>query len=41
MTNRLDDTVSPLVTVVVPTYKRPEMLLGALRSALAQTLPDF
>ena len=41
MTNRLDDTVSPLVTVVVPTYERPEMLLGALRSALAQTLPDF
>jgi glycosyltransferase involved in cell wall biosynthesis len=32
---------SPLVSVIVPTYNRPEMLAEALRSVLAQTFPDF
>lgn len=30
-------TDGPLVTVAIPTYRRPEMLRGAIRSALAQT----
>lgn len=32
---------SPLVSIVVPTHRRPQMLQAALRSALAQTLGDF
>ncbi len=31
---------SALVATVVPTYRRPEMLLAAVRSALAQTVRD-
>jgi glycosyltransferase involved in cell wall biosynthesis len=33
--------VSPAVTVIVPTYNRPELLVEALRSAQAQTFDDF
>jgi GT2 family glycosyltransferase len=32
---------APLVSVIVPTYNRPELLVAALRSILAQTLQDF
>jgi glycosyltransferase involved in cell wall biosynthesis len=32
--------ISP-VTVVIPTYRRPALLAGALRSVLAQTFRDF
>jgi glycosyltransferase involved in cell wall biosynthesis len=31
----------PLVSVVIPTFKRPEMVLRAVRSALAQTLEEI
>lgn len=31
----------PLVTTVIPTYRRPEMLRRALRSVLGQTYRDF
>lgn len=31
---------SALVTTVIPTFRRPEMLLSAVRSALAQTIAD-
>jgi glycosyltransferase involved in cell wall biosynthesis len=33
--------VTPAVTVIVPTYNRPELLVEALRSAQAQTFDDF
>jgi len=32
---------SPLVSVVIPTYQRPELLLRAVRSALAQSIADL
>ncbi len=32
---------SPLVTVIIPTYQRPALLLRAVRSALAQTLSQL
>ncbi|HXN11722.1 MAG TPA: glycosyltransferase family 2 protein [Candidatus Acidoferrales bacterium] len=32
---------SPLVSVVIPTYMRPALVLRALRSALAQTIKDI
>src|SRR5208282_4578112 len=31
----------PLITTVVPTYRRPAMLQRAIRSVLDQTYPDF
>ncbi|MHB1011372.1 MAG: glycosyltransferase [Desulfobacteria bacterium] len=33
--------LAPIVSVIVPTHNRPEMLRGALESILAQTLRDF
>jgi glycosyltransferase involved in cell wall biosynthesis len=36
----LTDTGAPLVSVIVPTYNRPEMLAGCLRSILNQTYPN-
>lgn len=33
-------TQRPLVSVIVPTYNRPEMLVGAIRSILNQTYPE-
>ncbi|MBB3086907.1 glycosyltransferase family 2 protein [Geodermatophilus sabuli] len=32
-----DEVTHPLVTVAIPTYRRPKMLRGAIESALAQT----
>jgi glycosyltransferase involved in cell wall biosynthesis len=32
---------APLVSVIVPTHNRPELLVAALRSILAQTFQDF
>ncbi len=32
---------SPKVSVIVPTYNRPDMLVGTLRSILNQTMRDF
>lgn len=32
---------SPLVSVVIPTYKRPDLVLQAVKSVLAQTFRDF
>ncbi|MBP2473934.1 glycosyltransferase involved in cell wall biosynthesis [Crossiella equi] len=37
----LETRPSALVTVVVPTYRRPEQLGAAVRSALAQTVTDL
>jgi glycosyltransferase involved in cell wall biosynthesis len=34
-------TRTPLVSVCIPTYNRPEYLRRAVESCLAQTLPDF
>lgn len=34
------ETGAPLVSVIVPTYNRPEMLEGCLRSILDQTYPN-
>ncbi len=34
-------TSSPLVSVVVPTFNRPELVARALRSVLAQTFTDY
>ena len=31
----------PLITTVIPTYRRPELLLRAIRSVLDQTYPHF
>lgn len=31
----------PLVTIAIPTYRRPDWLRGAIESALAQTFQDF
>ncbi len=43
--NRLEDKqhtgMTPMVSVIVPTYNRPETLLIALRSILDQTYKDF
>src|SRR6202035_2563623 len=30
-----------MITVVIPTYRRPQLLARAIRSVLAQTDPDF
>lgn len=35
------ETRTPVVSVVIPTYKRAELLLRAIRSVLAQTCQDF
>jgi glycosyltransferase involved in cell wall biosynthesis len=32
---------SPLVTVIMPAYERPEFIRGAIESVMAQSLPDF
>ena len=32
---------SPALTIIIPTHNRPKMLRRAVRSALAQTLPDL
>ena len=31
----------PLITTVIPTYRRPHMLQRAIRSVLDQTYPHF
>jgi glycosyltransferase involved in cell wall biosynthesis len=31
----------PRITTIIPTYRRPELLRRAIRSVLAQTVPDF
>lgn len=36
-----DTAGTPMVSVIVPTYNRPELLCQALRSILAQTMQDF
>ena len=38
--SRLPAGPAPLVTTVIPTYRRPESLAAAVRSALAQTVSD-
>jgi len=32
---------TPLVSVIIPTYNRPDMLVGAVKSVLAQTFTNF
>jgi glycosyltransferase involved in cell wall biosynthesis len=34
----ISGAINPLVSVVIPTFKRPELVLRAIRSALAQTV---
>jgi len=33
--------MEPLITTVIPTYRRPQLLRRAIRSVLAQTYPNF
>jgi hypothetical protein len=40
-TGAVCDTVSPLVTIAVPTFNRANLLEGCLRAVLAQTYPHF
>jgi GT2 family glycosyltransferase len=35
------ETDAPLITTIIPTYRRPELLRRAIRSALSQTYPHF
>lgn len=39
MNERSADTTTPRISVVVPTYRRPQLLLRCLDALLAQTLP--
>ena len=34
-------TIPPLITTIIPTYRRPELLKRAIRSVLAQTYPHL
>jgi len=34
-------TIGPTVSVIIPTYRRPDLVLAAVRSALEQTLQDL
>jgi glycosyltransferase involved in cell wall biosynthesis len=34
-------TSAPLITTIIPTYRRPELLRRAIRSVLSQTYPHF
>jgi hypothetical protein len=37
--DRMSEPVQPVVTVVIPTYRRPDLVVRAVRSALNQTYP--
>lgn len=37
----MNDTVKPLITTIIPTYRRPKLLRRAIRSVLNQTYPHF
>lgn len=41
MTNPVPDSALPLVSILLPTHNRPDYAELALRSALAQTYPNF
>ncbi|MCL5886998.1 MAG: glycosyltransferase family 2 protein [Actinobacteria bacterium] len=36
-----DDASKPLITTIIPTYRRPELLRRAIESVLSQTYPHF
>lgn len=35
------DVTEPIITAVIPTYRRPRLLRRAIKSVLAQTYPHF
>jgi len=37
----MENSSAPLVSVVIPTFRRPELLRGAIRSVLVQTYPKL
>jgi glycosyltransferase involved in cell wall biosynthesis len=37
----MDSTLTPLFSIIVPTYNRPVLLRDALRSVMSQTIRDF
>lgn len=37
----MNDTAKPLITTIIPTYRRPKLLRRAIRSALNQTYPHL
>ena len=37
----MNDTAKPLITTIIPTYRRPKLLRRAIRSVLNQTYPHF
>lgn len=37
----MNDTAKPLVTTIIPTYRRPKLLRRSIRSVLNQTYPHF
>lgn len=37
----MNDTAKPLITTIIPTYRRPKLLRRSIRSVLNQTYPHF
>ena len=37
----MNDTAKPLITTIIPTYRRPKLLRRSIRSVLSQTYPHF
>lgn len=37
----MNDTTKPLITTIIPTYRRPKLLRRAIKSVLNQTYPHF
>jgi len=37
----MNDTAKPLITTIIPTYRRPKLLRRAIKSVLNQTYPHF
>ncbi len=37
----MNDIAKPLITTIIPTYRRPKLLRRAIKSVLNQTYPHF
>lgn len=37
----MNETIKPTITTIIPTYRRPQQLMRAIRSVLNQTYPHF